>query len=71
MNPFAVVENIPSDWTKIDIAIYHCYMKGFRMYNKLNIKVMPISDFNKKSAEWSMAMSTGWPLKNYENKPRD
>ena len=48
MNPYTVVEHIPADWAKVDVVVYHNYTNGFRMNNKLNIKVTPMSRINEK-----------------------
>ena len=39
MNPWAVVEKIPANATKIDVFIYHIYHNGFRMNNTCEIKI--------------------------------
>ena len=40
MKPFTVIEHIPADWDKIDVAIYHGYKANYNLKNKINIKVM-------------------------------
>ena len=48
MNPYACIEHIPADWAIVNVVIYHSYQNGFRMNNKLNIKLTPMSHINEK-----------------------
>ena len=71
MNPYTVIEHIPSKWRSLNVAIYHAYGNHFRMNNKLNIKVMPMSTINTKDAPWTTIWSTSWPLPGYQHKPKN
>jgi len=44
MNPWGIVENIPAHATEIDVYILHVYKSGFRMSNKLEIKMCSVDD---------------------------
>ena len=70
MNPWTVIEHIPADWAEIDIVIYHNYLRGFNMGNKLSIKATPMSRINQKDC-FKEVWSTKWPLPSWEKKPKD
>ena len=71
MNPWTVIEHIPADWSQIDVVIYHVYKNNFRMNNKCNIKVVPMSRINEESPPWTAVWSTAWPLPGHQEQPRD
>ena len=50
MNPWAVVERIPSNAAKIDVFIYHIYGSGFGMNNTCIIAIKEI-DLEKAKNE--------------------
>lgn len=60
MNPYAVIEHIPASWDEIEICIYHVYEEGFRMNNKLEIKILPMS---KIEDTFEPIWDCKWPLK--------
>ena len=43
MNPYAVIEHVPEDWSEFNVAIYHAYGLSFSMNNTLNIFVISMS----------------------------
>ena len=70
MNPFTVIEHIPADWDKIDIAIYHSYLPNFKMKNNVIIKLLSMNQI-KRNDLFKQVSSTPWPLPNWQEKPKD
>ena len=62
MNPYAVIEHVPEDWSEFNVAIYHAYGLRFSMDNTLNIYVISMSQIDMRDAEWTKLWSTSWPL---------
>ena len=71
MNPYAVIEHVPEDWSEFNVAIYHAYGLRFSMDNTLNIYVISMSQIDKKDAEWTKLWSTSWPLPGHIDQPKE
>ena len=65
MNPYTVVEHVPADWDKLNVAIYHNYTKRFQMRNTFKVKVAPMSRINEEGC-WTEVWTTSWPLPGWE-----
>ena len=68
--PWTVIENIPSHWVKIDVAIYHGYGVKFEMDQFCYIKVKPMTEI-RRTTPWKQLSLTRWPLDNWSMQPKD
>ena len=73
LNPYAIVENIPKSWQKINIAINHVYLHGFDMQSSfVRIWHCPMADIKDKTkAPLTVLHNQEWPLPSANSQPRN
>lgn len=76
MNPWACIEGIPANATKVDVFVYHALLNNFSMANECNIKLAIQStgkdlpdDKAANSLEWETVKTVIWPL-SQQGRPR-
>ena len=71
MNPYTVVEHVPTDWAELNVAIYHVYKSNFSMRNTFKVKVAPMSRIEEETIPWTEIWTTPWPLPGHHDQARD
>ena len=65
MNPYAVIEHVPEDWSDINVVIYHAYGLRFSMDNTLNIYVISNRQERRRvdqAVEYKLALAWSYRL---------